>query len=81
MDTKSPRDESASSSARHWTWWPTWNELQTHYFKEVGFLACLSQMIGATVFVSLGRFLFLDFSRVSGVKFGCHVVRAFTYAR
>jgi hypothetical protein len=37
---------------RKWTWWPTWYELRTHYFKEVGFLACLSQMMGATVFVS-----------------------------
>jgi len=42
--------------ARKWTWWPTWYELRTHYFKEVGFLACLSQMIGATVFVSLFRY-------------------------
>lgn len=35
---------------RKWTWWPSWYELRTHYFREIGFLACLSQMIGATVF-------------------------------
>ncbi len=36
--------------SRRWSWWPTWYELRTHYFKEIGFLACLSQFIGATVF-------------------------------
>lgn len=35
---------------RTFSWWPTWYELRTHYFKEIGFLACFSQMIGATVF-------------------------------
>ncbi|EPS43352.1 hypothetical protein H072_2650 [Dactylellina haptotyla CBS 200.50] len=40
----------AGGSGRLWTWWPSWYELKTHYFKEVGFLACFSQLIGATVF-------------------------------
>jgi hypothetical protein len=31
-------------------WFPSWYELRTHYLKEFGFLACLAQMIGATVF-------------------------------
>ncbi|KAK7932137.1 hypothetical protein PG985_002849 [Apiospora marii] len=35
---------------RAWEWWPTWNELTTHYLREIGFLACLSQFLGATVF-------------------------------
>lgn len=35
---------------RRWTWWPSWYELRTHYFRDIGFLACLSQMIGATIF-------------------------------
>ncbi|KAI0438018.1 hypothetical protein F4803DRAFT_536404 [Xylaria telfairii] len=35
---------------RTWEWWPTWPELKTHYFREIGFLASLSQFIGATVF-------------------------------
>jgi len=43
-------NEPVPENARTWTWFPTWHELRTHYFKEVGFLACLSQMIGATVF-------------------------------
>ncbi|KAE8442812.1 hypothetical protein EG329_002845 [Mollisiaceae sp. DMI_Dod_QoI] len=47
---KERKNEPTSKDARTWTWWPSWYELRTHYFKEVGFLACLSQMIGATVF-------------------------------
>jgi len=43
-------EQLAPTSPRRWAWWPSWRELTTHYFKEVGFLACLSQMIGATVF-------------------------------
>lgn len=39
-----PRD------SRKWQWWPTWYELRTHYFRDIGFLACFSQMIGATIF-------------------------------
>ncbi|KAI0409984.1 hypothetical protein F4802DRAFT_542911 [Xylaria palmicola] len=36
--------------ARAWEWWPTWDELRTHYLREIGFLACLAQFVGATVF-------------------------------
>lgn len=35
---------------RSWEWWPTWSELRAHYFREIGFLASLSQFIGASVF-------------------------------
>jgi hypothetical protein len=47
-----------------WTWFPSWHELRTHYFKEVGFLACLAQMVGATVFVST-HLVFLNFHLIS----------------
>lgn len=47
---KGKASEGDMSSGQSFTWWPTWHELRTHYFKEVGFLACLSQMIGATIF-------------------------------
>ncbi|KAH7149381.1 hypothetical protein B0J13DRAFT_584004 [Dactylonectria estremocensis] len=46
-------EEDSSDSAeggRKWSWWPTWYELKTHYFREIGFLACFSQMVGATIF-------------------------------
>ncbi|KAJ9156310.1 Integral membrane protein [Pleurostoma richardsiae] len=39
---------------RMWSWWPSWYELRTHYFRDIGFLACLSQMIGATIFWTAG---------------------------
>lgn len=32
------------------TWLPTLPELTSHYLREIGFLACLSQFLGATVF-------------------------------
>ncbi|KAH6986037.1 hypothetical protein BKA56DRAFT_630379 [Ilyonectria sp. MPI-CAGE-AT-0026] len=40
----------SAAGGRIWSWWPTWYELKTHYFHEVGFLACFSQMMGATIF-------------------------------
>lgn len=50
--------DSASASSQdpdvtgraNWVWFPSWHELTTHYFREIGFLACLSQFFGATVF-------------------------------
>lgn len=35
---------------RSWEWWPSWEEFKTHYSHEIGFLACLSQFVGATIF-------------------------------
>lgn len=35
---------------RRFTWWPTWYELKTHYFREIGFLAAFIQLLGATIF-------------------------------
>ncbi|KAG6358731.1 hypothetical protein INS49_012250 [Diaporthe citri] len=44
------REEQVTAAARRWTWWPSSKELRTHYLRDIGFLACLSQMIGATIF-------------------------------
>lgn len=44
------KNQPGSASATSWTWWPTWYEMHTHYLKEIGFLACLAQFIGATIF-------------------------------
>jgi len=33
-----------------WVWWPSSQELRTHYMHSLGFLASLSQLFGATVF-------------------------------
>jgi len=35
---------------KSWVWWPSFHELRTHFLHELGFLACLSQLIGATIF-------------------------------
>lgn len=43
-------ETSNAAAARRWAWWPSWYELKTHYLHDIGFLACLSQMIGATIF-------------------------------
>ncbi|KAK9769534.1 putative Integral membrane protein [Seiridium cardinale] len=44
------RKDSSGDTTRSWEWWPTAKELRTHYFREIGFLACFSQFIGATIF-------------------------------
>ncbi|KAG9806479.1 hypothetical protein KCU68_g22009, partial [Aureobasidium melanogenum] len=33
-----------------WVWWPSWVDLKSHYLHELGFIASLSQFLGATVF-------------------------------
>lgn len=38
------------ASARKWRWLPSWKELRTHYFHELGFLASLIQLVAATIF-------------------------------
>jgi hypothetical protein len=40
----------SKGSQRRWEWWPTWQELRTHYLREIGFLASFAEFVGATVF-------------------------------
>ena len=35
---------------RSWVWFPPIQELKSHYLHELGFLACLAQLMGASVF-------------------------------
>lgn len=35
---------------RQWQWLPSWKDLKTHYVYDLGFLAGVSQLLGATVF-------------------------------
>lgn len=39
-----------SSKTKSWIWCPSWKELKSHYSHELGFLASLSQLFGATIF-------------------------------
>lgn len=36
--------------ARTWEWWPTWNELKTHYVYDIGFLASSILALGTIIF-------------------------------
>lgn len=41
---------SSSNGDRAWQWFPSVHELKTHYLWDIGFLACLAQLFGASVF-------------------------------
>jgi hypothetical protein len=43
-------DKQKPAKAKSWVWWPSWNELKTHYLHELGFIASLSQFLAATIF-------------------------------
>ncbi|KHO02098.1 uncharacterized protein MAM_01099 [Metarhizium album ARSEF 1941] len=40
----------SAEPARHWQWFPSRHDLRIHYLHELGFLAGLAQLFGATVF-------------------------------
>lgn len=40
----------SEADGQSWVWWPSNEELRTHYIHSLGFLACLSQLIGASIF-------------------------------
>lgn len=44
------QDPSTRPDGKSWIWFPTWHDLRTHYLHELGFLACLAQLLGATIF-------------------------------
>ncbi|KIW10553.1 hypothetical protein PV08_11517 [Exophiala spinifera] len=39
-----------SKDGPSWQWWPSWHDLRTHYIHELGFLAGMAQLFGATIF-------------------------------
>lgn len=43
-------ERSQTKGKRRWSWFPSWYELRTHYFHDIGFLGCLVQWMGATIF-------------------------------
>ena len=50
-------DEAAlkdNSGTYKWRWFPSWKDVRTHYLHEIGFLAGLSQFIGASIFSIAG---------------------------
>ena len=47
-------DEDLASPQQEWVWWPSWYDLNTHYFHEIGFMASMVLAIGATIFYITG---------------------------
>ncbi|KAK4944273.1 hypothetical protein LTR10_016386 [Elasticomyces elasticus] len=39
-----------TKEGKSWMWFPSWHDLRTHYLHELGFLAGISQLTGATIF-------------------------------
>lgn len=50
LQVKKNSSDDNSITTPLWQWWPTWQDLKLHYFKELGFLAGASQLFGATIF-------------------------------
>lgn len=36
--------------AHYWEWWPSWEDLRSHYFYELGFIACAVQLVSVILF-------------------------------
>ncbi|KAJ9658187.1 hypothetical protein H2198_003892 [Neophaeococcomyces mojaviensis] len=49
-DDTRPEADGTPPGNKSWVWWPSAHELRTHYLHDLGFLACSSQMFGATIF-------------------------------
>jgi hypothetical protein len=43
-----------AQSRRRWKWWPTWKEIRTHYMYEMGWVASMLMVLGATIFYVSG---------------------------
>lgn len=50
LKTKGHRAAVQPVPSQDWKWWPTWSELQTHYLREIGFVANFILFIGASIF-------------------------------
>lgn len=43
-----------SQRGRRWEWWPSWDEIRTHYIHELGWVASIAMALGATIFYVSG---------------------------
>lgn len=48
--SSSDPEKQADNSGKSWSWYPSMHDLKTHYGHDLGFIACSSQMAGATIF-------------------------------
>jgi hypothetical protein len=37
-----------------WRWWPTWHALTTYHIKDMGYVSCVIQLLGATLYAICG---------------------------
>ncbi|KAF2133369.1 hypothetical protein P153DRAFT_372995 [Dothidotthia symphoricarpi CBS 119687] len=49
-ELKDPSSQPNVDAPKSWTWWPSHQELTTHYLHSFSFLASLAQLIGACIF-------------------------------
>ena len=49
-NAEKPPPQQDTQQERTWQWFPSAHELATHYLRDIGFLACLAQLFGASVF-------------------------------
>jgi hypothetical protein len=49
-DVNTEKEKDSGEDEKSWQWFPSWHDLKTHYFHELGFLACLAQLFGASIF-------------------------------
>jgi hypothetical protein len=43
-------EKASTDTARTWVWFPSKQDLKSHYIHELGFLACCAQITGASIF-------------------------------
>lgn len=48
--SSSEPEKQTGDSGKSWSWYPSRHDLRTHYAHDLGFIACSSQMAGATIF-------------------------------
>ncbi|KAK7185241.1 hypothetical protein PSPO01_08758 [Paraphaeosphaeria sporulosa] len=45
-----PADQESFNEYMSWRWWPTWHALSTYHVRELGYIACSIQLLGATLY-------------------------------
>ncbi|KAL5421837.1 hypothetical protein PMIN04_005259 [Paraphaeosphaeria minitans] len=45
-----PADQNGFNEYMSWRWWPTWHAFRTYHIRELGYVACSIQLLGATLY-------------------------------
>ena len=45
-----PTEEGEFHEYLTWRWWPTWHAFKTYHIREMGYVACIIQLLGATLY-------------------------------